>query len=249
MAIGSGWADGAWVDAGWVVGAWEQSTTAKTIGGTSQLGALTSSAALDVQGQETIGGTSQLDALTSTGGITVALPLTIGGTSQLDALSSTGGVQVVPPKTIGGSSRLESFTSSGFINSGETIGGGGASRKKLQKIQEQRTAQQKATLKANEERAERIFDTPIEEVIETGKIKIGDTEVEVAANIPPKPVKPILFAPKPKATLSELRAETIAKKEHQVALKEYETQVEARELMLTEFEEELITFLLLLSIT
>ena len=69
MAIGAGWAEGAWVDAGWVVGAWEQPSAAKTIGGTSQLGAFSSTGGLQV-GRK-IGGTSQLGALGSSATIQV----------------------------------------------------------------------------------------------------------------------------------------------------------------------------------
>ena len=91
MTIGAGWAEGAWVDAGWVVGAWAQPTATKTIGGTSQLGAITSTGGITVQNIETIGGTAQIDALSSTGGLNLGWQ--IGGTSQLNAFTSTGGIQ------------------------------------------------------------------------------------------------------------------------------------------------------------
>ena len=92
MTIGAGWAEGAWVDASWVVGAWAQPTATKTIGGTSQLGAITSTGGITVQNIETIGGTAQIDALSSTGGLNLGWQ--IGGTSQLAAFTSTGGIQV-----------------------------------------------------------------------------------------------------------------------------------------------------------
>jgi hypothetical protein len=101
MAIGQGWAEGAWVDASWVVGAWAQAGTTKTIGGTSQLEAFSSSGTIDVVVPKTIGASSQLEAFTSSGGITVAVDKTIGGTSQLGP-----------------------FTSSGFLDSGEDTTGG-----------------------------------------------------------------------------------------------------------------------------
>ena len=71
MAIGSGWVDGAWVDAGWVTGAWAQADPVKTIGGTSQLGAFTSSGTLTVVVPKTIGGSSQIGVFTSSGFIQV----------------------------------------------------------------------------------------------------------------------------------------------------------------------------------
>jgi hypothetical protein len=92
MTIGAGWAEGAWVDASWVVGAWAQPTATKTIGGTSQLGAITSTGGITVQNIETIGGTAQIDALSSTGGLNLGWQ--IGGTSQLAAFTSSGFIQV-----------------------------------------------------------------------------------------------------------------------------------------------------------
>ena len=89
MAIGAGWADGAWVDAGWVVGAW-QAESAVNVGGTSQLGALSSTGGITIE--RTLGGTSQLGAISSTGALT--LERTLGGTSQLGAITSSGGIQV-----------------------------------------------------------------------------------------------------------------------------------------------------------
>lgn len=67
MAIGAGWAEGAFVDAGWVVGAWEQPSAIKTIGGTSQLEAFDSTGQINLGWQ--IGGTSQLEAFDSSGAI------------------------------------------------------------------------------------------------------------------------------------------------------------------------------------
>ena len=92
MTIGAGWAEGAWVDASWVVGAWAQPTTTKTIGGTSQLEAFSSTGTLTVQNQETIGGVSQLEAFSSTGQLNLGWQ--IGGTSQLNPFTSSGGIQV-----------------------------------------------------------------------------------------------------------------------------------------------------------
>lgn len=86
MAIGQGWADGAWVDAGWVVGAWVQASATKTIGGTSQLGALSSSGGLNVVVPKTIGGASQLEAFTSSGTINSGTP-----TSPSTGTSGGGG--------------------------------------------------------------------------------------------------------------------------------------------------------------
>lgn len=96
MTIGEGWAEGSWIDGSWVVGAWAQAAPVKTIGGTSQLEAFTSSAALDVSTPKTIGATSQLEAFASSGELTVvepALPKTIGGISQLDPFTSSGELQ------------------------------------------------------------------------------------------------------------------------------------------------------------
>jgi hypothetical protein len=101
MAIGQGWAEGAWVDASWVVGAWAQAGTTKTIGGTSQL-----------------------EAFSSSGTIDVVVPKTIGASSQLEAFNSSGGITVAVDKTIGGTSQLGPFTSSGFLDSGEDTTGG-----------------------------------------------------------------------------------------------------------------------------
>jgi hypothetical protein len=101
MAIGQGWAEGAWVDASWVVGAWAQAGTTKTIGGTSQLEAFSSSGTIDVVVPKTIGASSQLEAFTSSGGITVAVDKTIGGTSQLGPFTSSGFIQA-PETTTGG---------------------------------------------------------------------------------------------------------------------------------------------------
>jgi hypothetical protein len=94
MTIGAAWAEGSWVDASWVVGAWEPVTATKTIGGTSQLDAFSSTGGLDVTGTKTIGGVSQLEVLSSTGGIDVTGTQTLGGISQLEALSSSGFIQV-----------------------------------------------------------------------------------------------------------------------------------------------------------
>ena len=92
MTIGAGWAEGAWVDASWVVGAWAQPTATKTIGGTSQLEAFSSTGTLTVQNQETIGGVSQLEAFSSTGQLNLGWQ--IGGTSQLNPFTSSGYIQV-----------------------------------------------------------------------------------------------------------------------------------------------------------
>lgn len=90
MAIGDGWVDGAWQDAGWVSGAWTVTGATKTIGGTSQLEAFSSSGGIDILEPETIGATSQLGAITSSGGLTVASPKTIGATAQLQPFTSNG---------------------------------------------------------------------------------------------------------------------------------------------------------------
>jgi hypothetical protein len=118
MTIGAGWAEGAWIDASWVVGAWAPVTASKTIGGTSQLEAFSSTGGLDVTGNKTVGGVSQLEAFASTGGLDVTGSQTIGGVSQLEAFASSGGIDVLLPKTVGGTSQLEAFTSSGTIDSG-----------------------------------------------------------------------------------------------------------------------------------
>ena len=65
----------------------------------------------------TIGGTSQVGAYSSTGGIT--LERTIGGTSQIAAFSSTGGITL--ERALGGTSQLGVITSSGGIQVGDAV--------------------------------------------------------------------------------------------------------------------------------
>jgi len=69
--------------------------TGKTIGGTGQLEAFTSSGTLAVQTNHTIGASSALEAFTSSGTLVVVVPKTIGDSSQLEAFGATGGITVV----------------------------------------------------------------------------------------------------------------------------------------------------------
>jgi hypothetical protein len=117
MAIGEAWENGAWVDESWVVGAWVQASATKTIGATSQLGAMSSTGGIDVVVPNTIGGTSQLEAFTSTGELSVQTNHTLGGVSQLGSFASSGGISA----GVAGSSgqrRLESIFDIEARNSG-----------------------------------------------------------------------------------------------------------------------------------
>ena len=100
MAIGSAWAEGSFVDASWVTagnGAWVQASAVKTIGATSQLGAITSTSTIEVVVPKTIGAVSQLDIITSTGTLTAVGPKTLGAISQLELITSSG--RLTAPKT------------------------------------------------------------------------------------------------------------------------------------------------------
>ena len=160
MTIGAGWAEGAWVDASWVVGAWEQPTATKTIGGTSQLEAFSSTGTLTVQNQETIGGVSQLEAFSSTGQLNLGWQ--IGGTSQLNP-----------------------FTSSGFIQVGDVVAGagGGPFRKRDNLAEIRRASQQALNRRRKAEELEAKVLAQLEEAIPQGKTITYDPQVMAITKI------------------------------------------------------------------
>ena len=67
----------------------------------------------------TIGGTSQIEAVTSTGGIT--LERMLGGTSQIGPITSTGTITL--ERVLGGTSQIGSITSTGTITLERALGG------------------------------------------------------------------------------------------------------------------------------
>jgi len=156
MTIGAGWAEGAWVDASWVVGAWAQPTATKTIGGTSQLEAFSSTGTLTVQNQETIGGVSQLEAFSSTGQLNLGWQ--IGGTSQLNP-----------------------FTSSGKIGGPQF--GGGPFRKRDNLAEIRRASQQALNRRRKAEELEAKVLAQLEEAIPQGKTITYDPQVMAITKI------------------------------------------------------------------
>jgi len=236
MAIGSGWVDGAWVDGGWVVGAWAQASATKTIGGTSQLGAFTSSA-----------------------GITVVVPKTIGATSQLEAFTSSAGITVVVPKTIGGTSQLGAFTSSGFLQAPDVASKGGAvsDTRRREKALREETERFQAEKK---EELDKLFpqgtESIVEDLLTTGKATIGDTEI----SLPDARIKrPILVLPKAPIDLDKEIAKAFHKKEKKAlqqkktkhlaavakAKEDHVVAVAEFEVAKTSFEDKLVVFLMM----
>lgn len=101
------------------------------IGGTVQLGALTSSGGLSAHFFSTLGGTSQLGILGSSGGLSLPGFEFIGGTTSLSGLGSSGGFTLI--SKIGGNTQLANITSTGGIDSGKPLGGASSKKKKKQK--------------------------------------------------------------------------------------------------------------------
>ena len=223
MAIGDGWADGAWVDAGWTVGAWEVASAVKTIGGTSQLAAFTASS-----------------------GIQVVVPKTLGASSSIAVFTSSGGIQVVVPKTIGASSALGQFTSSGTIYLPDAV----VSNKGGQQPTKAHVAKERALRKQHLENAardraelEKLFPSEaMEELAATGEVEINGMQVSAPKIV--KPEEPAQLFSK----LDDKKKELLTFKEQKKMISEevaFDAAIVQYKDDLIKFEEEFAAFLML----
>ena len=223
MAIGTGWADGAWVDAAWVVGAWAQPAT-KTIGGTSQLGAFSSTGGIDVGSVKTVGGVSQLEAFASTGTLAVQNQETLGSTSQLEAFSASGQLNI--DWNIGGTSQLNPFTSSGFIQAGDVVEETGGQRGPITVGKKKK----RKTLKTKYTKEEEYYlSKEFVEKVEQGIVEVAGVEVVL-----PEPVE-VPQLPEQLVELSGIRDDV----EREIAQLMREKEVEEYKVKVKEYVDEM----------